>query len=248
MTTPLEELPKKIQYINVDSQFVTGTNNTFTVSFGLESNTHIQDMSRVIGIKVAEFYITQVGGNSNVAGSSNIAKFVDVLCPDVPRAAQILDERSGQILIRVPLERHFTGSNNVIVRDKQWKPMQRKWNLFNPISIKQLDFIIKEYQDDGDYVLLHPDAKWHMVLEITTIDVKKKTPNRELQILDALERLIGKIDILNANVKRLPEKPPDAPKKKYPFGVLMAVLLSMFGGFVWFLNKSGRVYTGGSIA
>jgi hypothetical protein len=194
-------------------------------------------MSRVLGIKLVDFYITQIG-DSGASGSTNIAKFVDIVCPDIPKVAQILDERQGQILARVPLERHFSGSNNVILRDKQWRRFNQQTNYFNPISIKKLNFTINEQQDDGDYVTLQPDAKWYMILEITTVNVKEKPKDRELQILRALEKLLGKIDRLNDNVERLPDKPPDENPKKYSFGMLIAVLVSLLGGFIWWVNKS----------
>jgi len=194
-------------------------------------------MSRVLGIKLVDFYITQIG-DSGASGSTNIAKFVDIVCPDIPKVAQILDERQGQILARVPLERHFSGSNNAILRDKQWRRFNQQTNYFNPISIKKLNFTINEQQDDGDYVTLQPDAKWYMILEITTVNVKEKPKDRELQILIALEKLLGKIDRLNDNVERLPDKPPDENPKKYSFGMLIAVLVSLLGGFIWWVNKS----------
>ena len=232
----LEDVPKKVQYIIIDSNFVTGTNNTFSLDLQLESNTHIEDMSRVLGIKMVDFYITQVGENdSNL--NTNVAKYVDIICPDVPKVAQILDERRGQIFARVPLERHFTGSNGIVLRDKQARFFGRQTNYFNPISVKKLNFEIYEYQDDGDYVLLQPDAKWYMILEITTVNVKEKPKNRELQILQALQQLIGKIDTLNQNVQRLPDKPPEPPKEKYSFGLLVLILATIFGGFVWFVNR-----------
>ena len=232
----LEDVPKKVQYVIIDSNFVTGTNNTFSLDLQLESNTHVEDMSRVLGIKMVDFYITQVGENdSNL--NTNVAKYVDIICPDVPKVAQILDERRGQIFARVPLERHFTGSNGIVLRDKQAKFFGRQTNYFNPISVKKLNFEIYEYQDDGDYVLLQPDAKWYMILEITTVNVKEKPKNRELQILQALQQLIGKIDTLNQNVQRLPDKPPEPPKEKYSFGLLVLILATIFGGFVWFVNR-----------
>jgi hypothetical protein len=101
-----------------------------------------------------------------------------------------------------------------------------------------LNFKIYEQQDDGDYLLLQPDAKWYMVLEITTVNVKEKPKDRELQILQALQQLIGKIDILNQNVQRLPDKPPEPPKEKYSFGLLVMILATIFGGFLWFVNRS----------
>ncbi|ALI95349.1 hypothetical protein AP053_gp196 [Ostreococcus mediterraneus virus 1] len=232
----LDDIPKKTQYVIIDSNFVNGTNNTFSLDLQLESNTHVEDMSRVLGIKMVDFYITQVGGNDGT--DTDIAKFVDIVCPEVPKVAQILDERHGQILARVPLERHFSGSNDAIIRDKQWKSFQRQTNFFNPISIKKLNFKIYEQQDDGDYLLLQPDAKWYMVLEITTVNVKEKPKDRELQILQALQQLIGKIDILNQNVQRLPDKPPEPPKEKYSFGLLVMILATIFGGFLWFVNRS----------
>ena len=233
----LDDVPKKVQYIVLDSNFVNGTNNTFSLDLTLKSNTHVEDMSRVLGIKLVDFYITQIG-DSGASGSTNIAKFVDIVCPDIPKVAQILDERQGQILARVPLERHFSGSNNAILRDKQWRRFNQQTNYFNPISIKKLNFTINEQQDDGDYVTLQPDAKWYMILEITTVNVKEKPKDRELQILRALEKLLGKIDRLNDNVERLPDKPPDENPKKYSFGMLIAVLVSLLGGFIWWVNKS----------
>jgi|TARA_R110000772_G_scaffold255065_1_gene371116 hypothetical protein len=233
----LDDVPKKVQYVVVDSNFVNGTNNTFSLDLTLKSNTHVEDMSRVLGIKLVDFYITQIG-DSGASGSTNIAKFVDIVCPDIPKVAQILDERQGQILARVPLERHFSGSNNAILRDKQWRRFNQQTNYFNPISIKKLNFTINEQQDDGDYVTLQPDAKWYMILEITTVNVKEKPKDRELQILRALEKLLGKIDRLNDNVERLPDKPPDENPKKYSFGMLIAVLVSLLGGFIWWVNKS----------
>jgi len=233
----LDDVPKKVQYVVVDSNFVNGTNNTFSLDLTLKSNTHVEDMSRVLGIKLVDFYITQVGAGG-ASGSTSIAKYVDIICPEVPKVAQILDERHGQILARVPLERHFSGSNNFILRDKQWRRFNQQTNYFNPISIKKLNFTINEQQDDGDYVTLQPDAKWYMILEITTVNVKEKPKDRELQILRALEKLLGKIDRLNDNVERLPDKPPDENPKKYSFGMLIAVLVSLLGGFIWWVNKS----------
>ena len=233
----LDDIPKKVQYVILDSNFVTGTNNTFSLDLTLKSNTHVEDMGRVLGIKMVDFYITQVGENdSNL--NTNVAKFVDIVCPDIPKPAQILDERHGQVFARVPLERHFAGSNGIVLRDKQWKSFNRHQNYFNPISIKRLDFKIYEQQDDGDYSLLQPDAKWYMVLEITTVNVKEKPKDRELQILQALQKLLKKIDTLNENVQKLPDKPPEENPKKYSFGLLVAILVSLFGGFIWWVNKS----------
>ena len=240
----LEDQPKRVQYMTVDSRFVNGTNNTFSLDFTLESNTHPQDLSKVCGIKVVEFYVTQVGGNdSNL--NTDIAKYIDVVCDEIPTPAQILDERHSSILTRVPLERHFSGgSNNILIRDKQWKPYERKTNYFNPISIKKMNFTINEYQSNGSYVLLQPDAKWYMVLEITTVDIKEKPINKEAQILEALYALIGKIDMLNNNVTKLPNKEEAAKivqlseKKKYSFNYILLALCTVVGGYIYYVNKT----------
>ncbi len=233
----LDDIPKKVQYVILDSNFVDGTNNTFSLDLNLKSNTHVEDMSRVLGIKMVDFYITQVG-ESNSSTNTNIAKYVDVVCPEIPKVAQILDERHGQLFTRIPLERHFSGSNDFVLRDKQWKRFQQNTNYFNPISIKKLNFKIYEEQDDGDYVTLQPDSKWYMILEITTVNVKEKPKDRELQILMALEKLLKKIDTLNQNVQKLPDKPPEENPKKYSFGLLVAFLASILGGFIFWVNKS----------
>jgi hypothetical protein len=233
----LDDIPKKVQYVILDSNFVDGTNNTFSLDLNLKSNTHVEDMSRVLGIKMVDFYITQVG-ESNSSTNTNIAKYVDIVCPEIPKVAQILDERHGQLFTRIPLERHFSGSNDFVLRDKQWKRFQQNTNYFNPISIKKLNFKIYEEQDDGDYVTLQPDSKWYMILEITTVNVKEKPKDRELQILMALEKLLKKIDTLNHNVQKLPDKPPEENPKKYSFGLLVALLASILGGFIWWVNKT----------
>ena len=236
----LDDIPKKVQYVIVDSDFVNGTNNTFSLQLNQSSNTHVEDMSRVLGIKLVDFYITQVGEANPTSDSpaSNIAKFVDIICPEIPKVAQILDERHGQIPARVPLERHFSHSSHTVLRDKQWKRFHQQTNYFNPISIKKLNFTINEQQDDGDYVTLQPDAKWYMILEITTVNIKEKPKDREVQILMALEQLLKKIDILNQNVQKLPDKPPEENPKKYSFGLLVAILGALLGGFMWWVNKS----------
>lgn len=229
----VEDLPKKVQYITVDSEFVNGTNNTFSIDFTLASNTQVDNMSQVIGIKLVDFYITQVGEND--AGNVNVAKYVDIICPDIPLIAQIRDERVGQLLARIPLERSFSGSNGFIVRDKQWKSFNRNTNYFNPMSIKKLNFQIFEHQGDGDYVTLQPDATFYMILEVTTIDYKEKPNDKNSKILEALDKLLIKIDELNQNVSRIPKK--EKEKKKYPFSYLVGILLAIVAAIVFFVNR-----------
>jgi hypothetical protein len=235
MVVSLQDVPKKVQYITVDSQYVKGSNNTFTVDISLESNIHIEEMNKVIGIKMVDFYATQIG-QSDASGNTNVAKYIDVVCPDVPKVAQMLDERKGQILARVPLERSFTGSNDFIMRDKQWKSFHRQTNYFNPISIQKLHFNMYESQGDGDYELLQPSVSFFMVLEVTTIDVKEKPVNKEVQILEALYELIGKIDELNKNVQKLPDK-EEPKKKKYSFNYILLALFAILGGYMYYVNK-----------
>jgi len=235
MVVSLQDVPKKVQYITVDSQYVKGSNNTFAVDISLESNIHIEEMNKVIGIKMVDFYVTQVG-QSDASGNTNVAKYIDVVCPDVPKVAQMLDERKGQILARVPLERSFTGSNDFIMRDKQWKSFNRQTNYFNPISIQKLHFNMYESQGDGDYELLQPSVSFYMVLEVTTVDVKEKPVNKEVQILEAIHELIGKIDVLNSNVRKLPEKEPEK-KKKFSFNYILLALAAIVGGYIFYINK-----------
>ena len=154
----VEDVHKKVQYVILESRFVNGTNNVFSLDLTLESNTHVEDMSRVIGIKMVDFYITQMGEASPNADDhpNNIAKFVDIVCPDIPKAAQMLDERNGQILARVPLERHFSHSSHTVLRDKQWKSFNPPTRYFNTISRKKLNLKRFEQQDDGNYGTLPP--------------------------------------------------------------------------------------------
>lgn len=236
----LHEVPKKVQYITIDSEFVNGSNNTFTIDFSLDSNVHMEDMTKVIGFKIVDFYVTQIGEN-DTTGNTNVSKYVDVICEDIPKRAQILDERNGQILARIPLERSFSGSNSFILRDKQWRSFNRETSLFNPISIQKTNFKLYESQGDGDYELLKPNVSFYMIIEITTIDVKEKPRNKEIQILQALDRLMDKIDDLNHNVKKLPDA-EDLEKarketKKYPFSYLIVLVILILGGVYYITSK-----------
>jgi len=240
----IHDIPKKVQYIVVDSNYVNGTNNTFSLDLSLTSNTHVEDFSRVLGVKMVDFYITQVGANTTSL-NTNIAKHVDVLCPNIPQVAQMLDERHGHIFARVPLERHFTGTDGIVLRDKQWKSFNRKTNYFNPMSIQKLDFEIFEEQDDGDYVKLNPATKWHMILEVTTVDHKETPISKETQILEAIHALIGKIEKLHQSVERLPTKEEaekiiketEKKRKKISFNYILLALAALVGGYIYYVNK-----------
>jgi len=49
------------------------------------------------------FYITQVdeADPENLNGTTNIAKYVDIVCPQIPKVAQILNKRHGQLFTRI---------------------------------------------------------------------------------------------------------------------------------------------------
>lgn len=245
MTTSLQDIPKKIQYIVVDSDYVNGSNNTFSLDLTLKSNTHVEDSSRVLGVKLVDFYITQVGDQTpNSDGHpSDIAKYVDIICPDIPQRAQMLDERHGQIFARIPLERHYNHGSHTILRDKQWRSFRRQTNYFNPISIKKLNFKIYEHQDDGGYHTLQPDSKWYMILEVTSVDIKEKPVNKEAQILEALYALIGKIDLLHESVQRLPNKEEaeniliQTKRKKFSFNYIIIAFVTLLAGYIYYVNK-----------
>lgn len=254
---------KKVQYITIDSEFVSGTNNVFTVNFGTStssvtssnaqtgaitvsskrttgSNIFIQEMRNVIGLKLVDFYVTQVGtfevGNvytdsgGNVITTSNTStlavKYIDILCPDLPDVAQILDERKGKIFARIPLERDFSGSSNTIVNDKQWKTFNRQTNYFNPLSINRLNFQMWELTGNniiggfGTYQPLQPDAQFYMVLEVTTVDYNVMTLPKEdstIKIVQAIESLEQKLlYMMDSSSDKQPlfiNSMPSAPKK-----------------------------------
>ena len=245
MTTSLQDIPKKIQYIVVDSEYVNGSNNTFSLDLTLKSNTHVEDSSRVLGVKLVDFYITQVGEDTpNADGHpSDIAKYVDIICPDIPQRAQMLDERHGQIFARIPLERHYSHGSHTVLRDKQWRSFRRQTNYFNPISIKKLNFNIYEHQDDGGYHTLQPDSKWYMILEVTSVDIREKPVNKEAQILEALYALIGKIDLLHESVQRLPNKEEaesilsQTKRKKISFNYIIIAFVTLLAGYIYYVNK-----------
>ena len=233
----LKDVPKKVQYIMIDSNFVTGTNNAFSVNFGIQSNTMIQSMRDVIGIKLVDFFVTQIG--SSDAGNVNAAKYIDIYCPDIPTPGQILDERRGQIFNRIALERNFSGSNNLIVHDKQWKPLSRQSNYFNPISIKKLNFTLYEHQGDNDYELLQPDAAFYMILEITTID--NEAPPKPDKLARSIEKLCRRLDNLPDIILNPPLEVKEPTGKKIPFTYLIAGLVAILSGWFYFMQGGPQV-------
>lgn len=224
----LEEFPKKIQYINIDSNFVNGSNNNFSISFENSSNMFIQEMKDVVGFKLTDFYATQVGLLGDGTGTG--AKYIDILCNEIPTPAQILDERHGQILARIPLERV---SSNVVFHDKQWNNWTRETNFFNPISIKKLSFKMYELRGNGDYVPLQPDTSFYMTFELNTIDHQAKTPDRSFELLQSIDKLCGKLEKFCQKVQ-IPEEIVKPSQKKIPVKYLVLFLASIIGMYLYF--------------
>lgn len=229
----LEEIPKKVQYLNIDSDFVVGKPNDFHVDFGITSNIFLQEMKDVIGIKVVDFFVTQVGVSDS--GTLNAAKYIDLYCEDIPLSGQILDERNGQLLARFPIERNFSGSSNLLLHDKQWKSFNRKTNYFNPISIKKLHFKLYELQGDGDYFPIQPTSKFFFTLEVTTIDHKAPPKDTNLRVVRAIEKLCKKVDALNENVVKIPKS---EPKKKIPLSYVIIPTMIIFAMYFFMKPKS----------
>ena len=245
---------KKIQYITIDSSFITsssatvagyamGGNNNFSVNFGTKSSTttsniFVQEMRNVIGLKVVDFYITQIASFEN--GTNNTAntavKYVDILCPDIPDVAQILDERKSRIFARIPIERDFSGTSNIVANDKQWKSFDRQTNYFNPLSITKLNFQMWEMTgpsitpaSSALYQPLQPDASFYMILEVTTIDnevitlPKEDTSIKIVQAIESLEnKFVSLIDQFPGFIKSVtpvvpePESPVDVALSQVP--------------------------------
>jgi hypothetical protein len=234
----LETVPKKVQYLIIDSDLINGESiNNFNLNIGFDSNVFLENRKNIIGLQVVEFYLTQIG--SAEAASSNVAKYIDIVCMDVPQAAQLLDERHGQVLTRVAIERK-SGTSVTAVNDKQWKSFPRKTNYFNPISIDKLNFQLYESQGDGDYLLMKPDVSFYMIIEITTIDVKaaKKDPNEKL--LKGIEQLYKSVQELKKIAETVPIRPIlDEPKKnKIPSVYLFAILAAIgYGVYYYFFFR-----------
>lgn len=226
---------RKVQYLIIDSDFVQGTNNNFVVTFGITSNTFIQEMKDVVAIKLVDFYVTQVGVNGG-GGHGDGAKYIDIVCKDIPTAGQMLSERTSEVFARVPLERDSDGGANYLVHDKEWKPYNNDTRYFNPMSIKSLHFQMFEYQGDGDYLPLHPGAEFYMVLELTTIDHKAPPEDKLVTVIENLESISEKLDNMT-RLMLLP--PPEPPQKKYPvkYLVLIVVLVALL---VYFIRRTYR--------
>ena len=109
--------------------------------------------------------------------------------------------------------------------------------VFNPISIKKLDFSFFELGGDDGYHVIPNSREWTITLEVTTIDAKEKPVNKDQRILDAMTALLAKIDQLNLNVAKLPER-EDAEKKKLPFSALVAVIAGIFALYATWIGRA----------
>ena len=235
MIYTLHDAPKKIQYLVVDSNFIQrGVSNNFVIDFNNSSNVFIQEMKDVVGLRMVDFYITQVGTSDN--GTIDSIKYIDVKCKEIPVAAQVLNERNGVILERIPIERNYSGSTELTVHDKQWSGSVRKPIFFNPMSIKHLTFELYEQQGDGDYLPLRPTCYFFMLLELHTLDHKAPPPTPDRRIEKILEKMSLKIDKL-IEVKTIQEIQP----KKIPFHYLILGVLSIVTGYFFFRQGKNRM-------
>ena len=233
----LDELPKKVQYVMIDSSTVNGTMNSFSVDLTLSSNIHAEDINKVVGIRLVDYYFCSSTGSAD----ANIPLFIDIQCEDIPKRGQMLDEGRGQIFSRIPMRfTNLSGGRNYYQDAFKGSFLQQN-RYFNPINIKKLNFEIN-LERLNDIVPLIADS-FYMVLEVTTIDHKEKPKDREVQILQALNLLNMKIDELNNNVVRIPTQKEEEERKskKIPFGFLMIFITALLGGYLFFIRKSNAV-------
>ena len=228
MVDDLKTVPKKIQYISIESNYVEGTNNSCSITFDFDSKIFVEKMTDVIGLRLVDFYVTQIGEANT--GTGSVAKMVDIVCPDIPMAAQILDARHGTVFARIPIERSFN-NGSLIVHDKQWKgqPIGSVARFFNPISIKKLHFDLYELRGDNSYTRLQPDASWMMLLEVHTVDHEAPKP----------DKLAIAIDKLSDHISKMPPPQlvmPAEPKKKIPLHMII-IPITLIAAAVFYMKK-----------
>jgi hypothetical protein len=228
MEFDFEKWAKKTQYIIIDSDFVTGTAYDFKVPFGQTSNVFIQEMKNVIGVKMVDFFVTEIDGTK--------VKYIDVLCPTIPLGAQVLDERNGQIFSRIALERNFSDD-----RDKQAKIMNQSITWFNPISLKNLKFKIFVSNIDGTYEPISTDVSFYFVIEITTLDFVKPHFDTNIRVTRAIEDLTSRVDNLIALIPKDPER-----HKKLPAWYIFVFILLVALAWYFFTRSKGTQVPQGS--
>ncbi len=216
----LDRWAKKTQYLTIDSDFVRGSNNAFSVYFGIESNVFLQEMRDVIGLKLVDFFASNI--------NSSVVKYFDIISNDIPLAAQILDERSGQVFARIMNERDF--ATDV---DKHAKICSQKLNYFNPISIKQLAFKVNEGHVNGAYLPLNPWTQFHMVVEVTTLDYLNPPVDNNFKLINAIDNLVRKVDELIAKIP----KPEDLKKKDKISSWYILVIVGAIAGMWYWLTR-----------
>jgi hypothetical protein len=223
----LNTVPKKIQYMTLDSNFITGTNNACSVSFNSESNVYIDGVKDVVGLQLIEFYITQVGEDN--AGNNTAVKVIDIVCPDIPLPGQILDPRHGTVFARVPVER----SSQITLHDRDWiNPAKSEYTgFFSPISMSKLHLELYELRGDNSYRRLRPDASWFMLLKIFTIDHEAPKPDKVAIAIDRLSDYISKMPTPQIVV-------PPEPKPKIPLYTILIPVISMICAFLYTRRSS----------
>ena len=165
-------MSKKVQYITIDSNNIPSTmsKNVFTIdllsadTLGGGGSTTAVDLNNVIGFKIVDAFFGGIGSTTTgSSGEGNSPDYIDITCQDIPPAAQISIVNSiatantvpvPAVLARIPLERSLSGSNSLIIYDKQWKPWPRVQSYFNPINLHKFNFKIYERLSDGNYQLM----------------------------------------------------------------------------------------------
>ena len=157
-------MDKTHQYITIDSRLLDNNNN-FVLDFmqpSPSSNIVLREIDSVIGMKIIDFYVSNA--TTSTLTSTNI-QYIDVLCPSVPAAGQIKDQRNGIIFDRIFLER-----DEQTIYSKTYKPYYRKDTLFNPIPLSKIQFKLYNTKPTNTYEPLDPNVAFSMTLEVVTLN------------------------------------------------------------------------------
>ena len=170
----------KVQYVIIDSNNVESpmSKNNFSVDMFsnlVGSSTTATDLNNVIGFKIVDAFFGGIGTSGSEASSPD---YIDITCEDLPPIAQLAIVNGKSIpvvLARIPLERSLSGSNDLIIYDKQWKPWPRQNVYFNPLNLEKLRFKIYERLSNGTYQLMDfPGGaaltrSYYFTIELTSI-------------------------------------------------------------------------------